>query len=574
MTTWEMRPSESGAPDPLWAETFGISPLLLDIIWNRGFKTEEAIGRYIDAPLKSLTPPDNWPQITTAANILADNLLAGKKLAVWGDYDVDGITATTLVLDLLEFHGFQVLHHLPDRRAEGYGLNIPHIERLAKLGCETLLTVDCGISDVEAIARARELGLTVVVSDHHVPPAQLPPANAFVNPRMEADKPWPFQGLAGVGVAFYLMARVNQLLSPATGKKYSMRNALDLVCLGTLADVMPLRDENRILARGGLNALREPARPGFAALKIVAGLDMNGQIDSGQAVFRLAPRLNSAGRMGAPDTALQLLRATDYGSAEALAAELDAQNTARKNEEARIFREARQQALELLENGSWPGLVLYGDDWHPGIIGIAASRVVEEFERPAIVLCGDGDMLKGSGRSWANFDLYGGLAACREYLANFGGHKMAAGLSLGPENLEKFRQAFAAAVGDGLGFAPVPRVLKLERELSFAQVNEPHFVAELSLLQPFGPENPEPLFLSKPLILRKRSPLGRTGEHLLLELEEEESGRKMSAKAWRMASLLPERTTGQKIRIVFTPRLDTWNGFPSIDLGIKDWKLA
>lgn len=574
MTTWELRQPESGAPDPAWAETFGISPLLLDIIWNRGFKSEEAIGRFLDAPLKALTPPDDWPQIAHAAGILADNLLGGKKLAVWGDYDVDGITATTLVLDLLEFHGFEVLHHLPDRRAEGYGLNVENVEKLAALGCETLLTVDCGISDVEAVSRARELGLTVVVSDHHVPPAQLPPAHAFVNPRMEAEKPWPFQGLAGVGVAFYLMAKVNQLLSRSTGRKYPMSKALDLVCLGTLADVMPLCGENRILARGGLDVLQEPKRPGFAALKIVAGLDLHGKLDSSQAVFRLAPRINAAGRMGTPETALKLLRAADYSSAEMLAEELDAQNTARKTEEARIFREARQQALELLGNGVWAGLVLYGADWHPGIIGIAASRVVEEFERPAIVLCGNGEIYKGSGRSWADFDLYAGLKACEASLEGFGGHRMAAGMSVKPENLERFRREFAKVAADSLGLAPIPRILKLERELSFAEVSEPHFVSELSLLQPFGPENPEPLFLSRRLILRKRNPLGRTGEHLLLELEEEDSGRKMSAKAWRMASSLPERITGQKIRIVFTPRLDTWNGYPTIDLGIKDWKLA
>lgn len=574
MREWILRNRDMDHLDPELAEKLDISPLLLQILWNRGFKTPETIIQYLTSPLRSLTPPEQWPQIPLAAKLLTERLLAGKKLAIWGDYDVDGITATALALDLFEFHGFETGHYLPDRRAEGYGLNIPGIEKLAAEGFETLLTVDCGISDIEPIKKAMELGLAVIVSDHHLPPSILPPASAIVNPRLENEKKWPFTGLAGVGVAFYLLAMVNKYLEPHTGRKYRMAQALDLVCLGTLADIMPLSGENRALARGGLKSLEKPQRVGFAALKAVSGLDLNGPITSGQTVFRLAPRINAAGRMGSAETALNLLRTKDFFEAERLASELESCNIQRKAEEERIFRAARKQAQKLLDSKYYSALVLYGQDWHSGIIGIVASRIVEEFERPVLILCEENGVLKGSGRSWADFDLYAALNECSNLLLGFGGHKMAAGVTLLPDKVEALRLAFSETAKKVLGIVPKPPTLLLECELSFTAASDTRFIKELDLMQPFGPDNPEPVFVSLPLVLKKRKYLGRSGEHLLLELVEEKTGKMMSAKAWRMASALPESLVNQKIRIAFTPRLDMWNGYPSIDLGIKDWKRA
>lgn len=568
---WLFRTRKEKIPDHGWAQDLNLSHILLKILWNRGLSSKNEIDHFLKASLKSLTPPQNWPNIPEAAELIAANLLSGKKMAVWGDYDVDGITATALILDVLEFHGFQVLHHLPDRRSEGYGLNKEHLYQLAKQGCDFLLTVDCGISNNSCIDYAKSLGMTVVVSDHHLPPENLPNAAALINPRMKGD--WPCRNLAGVGVSFYLMAAVNSLLAQRTGRHFKMDEVLDLVALGTLADVMDLEGENRTLAKGGLAKMAQPKRPGLSALKMVSGYNPGSSINSDQAVFRLAPRINAAGRMGDPDLALSLLREKDPYKAKQLAQELDECNVRRKAEENRILTEACKQAEVLMANREQAGLVLYGKDWHPGIVGIVASRLVEEYNRPVIVLCQNDDYLKGSGRSLPQFNLYEGLKKVSNFLSGFGGHSQAAGVTIKPEMLENFRSAFSETIKTTLGNAHFQRELLLDGELSFEHVTQ-DFIRELDLMQPFGAGNPEPVFSSLPLIVKERKYLGHSGEHVLLTLQEGENGRELKAKAWRMAHELGSELVNQTIRIAFTPHIDIYQGIENIDLSIKDWQKA
>lgn len=572
MNRWLFRPAPKESPPDAWADELAITPVFLKLLWRRGLRRKADIEHYLNAPLSSLTHPDQWPQIPQAARIIADGLLRGKRLAIWGDYDVDGITATAIVLDVLDAHGFAALHHLPDRRREGYGLNVRGVEELAASGCQILLTVDCGISNAEAVARARELGMTVVVSDHHLPPDTLPGADAIVNPRMADAGEWPCQYLAGAGVAFYLMAAVNILLAPGTGKRYKMDSALDLVALGTLADIMRLDGENRVLTRGGLARMAKNCRPGIAALKNVGGMNMAAELSSDHAVFRLAPRINAAGRMGSPELALRLLRARAFAEAAPLAEQLNLCNNQRQSEEKRIFSEAAAQAEEMLAKKDYAGLILYGKDWHPGIVGIVASRIVETFHRPAVALCQDGDSLKGSGRSFSTFDLHAGLAKVADCLIGFGGHRQAAGLRLKPELLPDLREKFNAVCRTDIGDTPPLPELLIEGQLDFEKAANFEFLRELQLMQPFGPGNEEPVFSSPPLFVRRRSPLGHSGEHVRLDLLDEKSGITLTARAWRMAKKLPPDIVGNRIQVAYTPRIDEYNGLPSIDVGIKDWR--
>lgn len=570
MSRWVFRGSPKGAFPSWWAEELEISPTLLKVLWRRGMTDLQQLKSYLEPRARNLTPPARWPGISEAADILAKELLAGKRLAIWGDYDVDGITATALVLDVLEEHGFNASHHLPDRRSEGYGLNVEGIETLAAEGCQTLLTVDCGISDVAEVARARELGMRVVISDHHLPPAELPDATSIINPRMDGD--WPCVHLAGVGVAFYLMAALNAILAPMTGRRYKMDKALDLVALGTLADVMTLEGENRILASAGLARMKAPERPGLAALKKVSNCEFSAPISSLQAVFRLAPRINAAGRMGNANLALGLLRARDQEEAERLALQLDQCNRQRKSEEENAHRAARRQARELLEKKNYAGLALFGQEWHPGIVGIVASRIVEEFNRPAIVLCEDKGALKGSGRSVPDFDLHSGLASISDCLLGFGGHRQAAGVRLEKDSLEAFRDAFDKCVRASLGGYPAEPTLLLEDELDFSQASDMDFLRDLDLMQPFGPGNAEPVFSSPPLLVKKRAFLGASGQHVLLSLRDDRSGISLQAKAWRMADKIPQSIEGRRIQIAYAPKLESFRGMLTVDLGLKDWR--
>ncbi len=563
--TWTFRETDEAPADlDRWAERLSISPLLARLLWQRGQRTPEDMQVFLSPGLKHLAALEEVPGLCRAAEVLAQGLRQGKRLAVWGDYDVDGVTATAVVKDCLAGHGIEVMHHLPNRLEEGYGLNCQGIEALAEAGADMLLTVDCGISNTAEVTRARELGMTVVVSDHHLPGDEIPDAHAVVDPRLQEC---PCPDLAGVGVAFLLMAGVNRLL-PAPPQPVDMRRLLDLVALGTVADVVGLRGQNRILVKNGMLLLSEARRPGIAALKEASGLDMAAPLGTGQVGFGLAPRINAAGRLGDAELALSCLLAPDLATARPLARKLDAMNADRRRAEETIQAEAMEQAGGQLDR---LGLVCFAPHWHSGVIGIVASRLVEAFYRPTLILTEEDGLLKGSGRSTAEFDLFQGLTDCKDLLSRFGGHRQAAGLALEPDNLDALRERFHDAVAAQTGPEPLTATLRLDGELPLGDIDFT-LLKELDLLQPFGPGNAEPKFASQPLLVRGVRHFGKDRSHAKLTLTDEQSGVTMDAKAWRQAEALPAELAGQRIRIAFSPRLDTYTGVPSIDLQLKDWK--
>ena len=550
------------------AERCGISSRLAEILWLRGLESPEELAEYLSPGLRHLARPSLWPGMAKAASVLAEGLLAGKKLAIWGDYDADGVTSTALALQVLRHHGYDALWHLPDRREEGYGMNAKGVEALAEAGASMLLTVDCGISDAAAIARARELGMDVVVTDHHLPPETLPQATALCNPRLAEC---PCASLAGVGVTFFLMAELNARLAEAGSPRMDMRRTLDLVALGTLADLVDLEGQNRILVKNGLLVIAEAKRPGISELKAVSGFAPLASLGAGQVIFSLAPRINAAGRVASAETALALLCAGDCDSAADLARTLDGYNTQRRQEEERITEEAMVQAEAALND---PALVIAGRDWNQGVIGIVASRLVEKYHKPALVLCADGDTLKGSGRSISGFDLHAGLARCAGELLSYGGHRMAAGVRVRPENLESFRSRFVSVVRETLGDAPVPAVQMIDGNLDFKAATNFIFLKELEMMQPFGVGNPEPVFQSPPLLVKRRKIFGPQKNHVLLELADESCGITLQAKAWRQAEQFPADLEGRRILLAYSPGIDMYNGAASVDVRIRDWKPA
>jgi len=562
---WVPREPLGGAEPPelkAWARELSISDFLVRLLWRRGLSTLKDMDVFLGPGLRHLEPLEKWPEVIRAAEVLAQALDRDPKMAVWGDYDVDGVTASALTLLFLRKRGISPECHLPDRTEEGYGLNVPGVERLAEKGFRTLLTVDCGIADFEALERARELGMTVVVTDHHLPGPELPPAQAILNPRL-GESPYP--NVAGVGVAFLLMAALNRFLP---GQPDDMRQYLDLVAMGTIADVVPLTPENRILVKNGLLLLAEARRPGIFALKEASSLPPTAPMGSGQVGFSLGPRINAAGRLGSPRTALDLLLAPDLSSARPLAAELEKLNRERRRIEDDILARALEQAGE--QSGR-AGLVLCDESWHQGVIGIVASRVVERSNRPVLLLTKDGRQLKGSGRSIPEFDLYQGLSECSEVLSGFGGHRQAAGVKVDRDRVEELRQAFHAAVVSQIGPDPLDPSLKLEAVLGLRDVNV-NLVKEIDLLQPFGPGNPQPIFRSRPLTVRKQQIFGKN--HVSLEVRDEQAGVSMLGKAWRQADRLTTDLTGQSVLFAFTPRLNHYNGMTSIDLQVRDLCLA
>ncbi|RQD62541.1 single-stranded-DNA-specific exonuclease RecJ [Desulfonatronovibrio magnus] len=538
-----------------------ISPVLCLLLHQRGMTTYDDMHFFLSPGLRYLPPLHEWPCLEEAARILAASIENKEKIAVWGDYDVDGITSVALIKDFFNQRGYEITPILPHRMEDGYGLNMHEMESLAKEGVKTLITVDCGISNLKEVSKARELGIKVILTDHHQPGQELPPANAIINPKISG--PCPHPELAGVGTAFFLMAALNRILP---GDQLDIRNFLDLVALGTIADLVHLDRTNRILVKNGLLLLDKHERPGIKALKEVSGINGNSNIGAGEVGFALGPRINAAGRLDDPAIALELLLTSDHDLALKLAHRLNKLNEQRKKTEQIILEQAREMALKMMDYNSF---VLYHPEWHPGVVGIVASRIVDEFHKPCFVLTQDGDYLKGSGRSIEKCNLYESLCAVSHVLEKYGGHSQAAGLSIAPDNLEEFRQLFDEQVVKALGPGPVSREIMLDAALNLDEIN-PELISELELLQPLGPGNPRPVFLSPELTVLDQTLFGND-KHIRFHLKDENSEVALRAQFWRKGDTWGQKSIkGKKVVVAYTPAINHYRGVTSIRLNIRE----
>jgi single-stranded-DNA-specific exonuclease len=477
--TWTINPFDAAAAGALEAD-LGLSPVTAAVLARRGYAEVEAARRFLDAEL-----PGHDPLLLGDMAVALERIRAavadGRRICVHGDYDVDGICATALAVLLLREIGADAVWHLPSRFEEGYGVSRDTLARLADDGIGLVLTVDCGITAVEEVAEAKALGVEVIVTDHHRPGDELPDCPIV------ATRPsqYPFPELCGTGVVFKLGEALLGADHPA------LRKHLDLVALATIADVVPLVDENRALAAAGLRALACTRRAGLQALMRSAAVDP-AAVDSGSVGFRLGPRINAAGRLGRPDVALELILTDDPAEAKRLAGTLEELNRDRQSVEDRILREAISLVDALPERERHRrGYVLASEDWHVGVIGIVASRLVERFHRPVVLIAGQEDgQWRGSGRSVGRFDLHGALGACAEHLGRFGGHRAAAGLSIDPERVPAFTEAFAAHADSVLGEEDLWPVTVVDAVVSAEDLTL-DLAQELERLAPFGLGNPD-----------------------------------------------------------------------------------
>jgi single-stranded-DNA-specific exonuclease len=504
--SWHMRPlpdNISMADCQQLAAQVQLPLPVVRLLAKRGLTDAQTIHTFLNPSLQNLPSPFIMKGMKRAVGIFADAIKEQRPIIVYGDYDADGITATALLTLILQECGGRVSHYVPDRFEEGYGLNSRAVQTICTQDNgateeKLLITVDCGISDAVEVREARQLGCSVIITDHHTPPMKLPEADAVLNP-LQPGCMFPFKHLAGVGVAFFLVMGLRKALFDKgwwqTDAVPNLKTYLDLVALGSIADLVPLQDINRILVSAGLEVMNSRMRLGLAKLYAIATRYGNNlQITAEDVAFKLAPRINAVGRMKSADKAVMLLTTDNAAQAAQIAEELEEANEQRKEFQQQLFSNAHRQAENLIKKKK-SALVLCGKDWHVGVLGIVASQICESFHRPTIVLSIEANRIKGSGRSVKGMNLYKALSLCTDYIEQFGGHKRAAGLTINPDNLEKFREKFEQVTTAMLNEDDLVARLEyddhIEQQFLFSKTFLQHYVR----LAPFGKGNPEPLFV-------------------------------------------------------------------------------
>jgi single-stranded-DNA-specific exonuclease len=563
---WDALACDEAATATL-AAALDVPPVVARLLCQRGLSDPETAGRFLRPSLDHLHDPFALADMAIAVDRVTAAIARKERIAIHGDYDVDGITSTVILRRALELLGADVTHFIPERVKDGYGLQPVAIERLQADGVALVISVDCGIRGADAALRARELGVDLIITDHHEPDAELPNALAVINPK-RSDCTYPDKNLAGVGVALKLV----QALCRRTGHDNWLPGFVKVAAIGTLADVVPLVGENRVIAKLGLELLTKgPHKVGLRALLDVSGL-AGKTIDSYHIGFMLAPRVNAAGRMSTPDIATRLLLAQDEAMAEEvrqLALQLDGENLRRREEEAEILAAAKKIVTTDPEIGARTVLVVAGENWHRGVIGIVASKLVDAFHRPAIVLSVDGDVAHGSCRSVSCFNMLGALERCAGLLTRFGGHKQAAGLTMDAARIRELRLAVNDVADETIGPDDLMPRLRIDSDLGFRGITGP-VAAAIGALAPFGAGNPRPVFAARGVEIVD-GPRKLKERHLKMSLKQD--GRIFRAVAWRAAErhdFLTEHKAA--LDVAFSLEQNQYNGETYVELTLADLK--
>ncbi|MBN1829068.1 MAG: single-stranded-DNA-specific exonuclease RecJ [Deltaproteobacteria bacterium] len=553
-----------------YSSNLSVLPIISTMLINRGVSDVNEGRRFLSPSLKDLHNPFLMRDMEEAVSRILRAVAGKEHIVVYGDYDADGITATAILVLFLRSIGASVSYYIPDRITEGYGLNLRAIGTLKERGCSLIVTVDCGVSDFDEVAYATSLGVDCIVVDHHEVPSRLPAAVAVINPHRE-DCSFPCKYLAGAGVAFNVLIALRSRLRAAAfwdGRPYpNLKDYLDLVALGTIGDLVPLVDENRIFAKVGLDVLSKTSRPGLRALKRRSGADRS-ILTAEVLSFALIPRINAAGRMGTATAAVELLLTKDEGQAAVLTERLESYNQRRKEVEIAIL-ESVVAAIERDPSlGEQRSFVFASKRWHPGVIGIVASKLVDRYYRPTVLFCLKDGIGRGSGRSIEEFNLFGGISKrCAPFLVTYGGHQYAAGCTIREENIDLFSQALEGAIREDLGHhIPLPTT-HIDGLFDISGITT-DLLNQIDLLSPFGPMNPEPLLCMSGVKAQSLTLVGNN--HLKMQLANDEH---RCDSIWFSKGEYGAMLRDAMLSIVYTPQINEWNGERKIQLKVRDVRI-
>ena len=547
-------------------KAFRTSEVIAKVLANRNILNPNLARPFFTPNLDMLHNPYLMQDMDKAVERVLKNIKSGKPIMVFGDYDVDGTTGAAALYLAFQKFGADVTYYIPDREKEGYGLSYHGIEVAKDIGIDLIITCDCGINAFVQVDFANEQNIDLIITDHHTTDTELPKAHAILNPKRE-DCEYPFKGLCGGGVAFKLITAVgNELNIPLT----DYEEIIPLITLGIAADVVPIKDENRVLVHHGLNILKNLEKPGLKTLLELAGL--KGHVSVGQLVFSIAPRINAAGRLGDANRAVELLVTDDQDKARLLVKELDNENKRRQMIQQAVVDEALLKVNAEADLKNENALVLANAGWHPGVVGIVASKIKEEFNRPTIIIALENGSGKGSARSVAGFDLYEALTACKTHLDGYGGHPMAAGLTLSNQKLEDFKKAFIDFANERLTKENLQATLTLDSEMALQDIT-PRFMEFLDKLSPYGPGNMRPKFAIRNVeIAGVPKVIGKTGEHIRFKIKQ--GLKSYPAVGFGLSNKYEMLITGQPVDIACVVETNEWQGNTSIQMNVRDIKRA